>query len=392
MSVSALRELEACPRRWALTWAWAGYPDLWDERGYPPKIHMAALSGTVVHLATEEITKSLVLAGCSSPQSAEAVAVVKQLGGYSVILTNCVDAVIASHRTNPRAAPLLEAASRKLKNLIPDMRAHVQALLGRVRLRHVSGAPSRSEPSPFPRERRPLGPGVYPELEVRAPSIGWRGRIDVLNLSETACEIVDFKTGVQQDDHASQVRMYAVIWNCDSELNPTARPADRLTLSYRSGEKTVEPVGQADFEPLRRELADRATRAREVAAVVPPEARPTADNCRYCGVRQLCEEYWKPDTQRAIGATLTDASPFIDVELVVRGRHGPASWDCSVTTSRLGRAGEAILLRTRSSDPDLRRDSRVRVLDAHTSPPTQDGEPSIVTLGASSEMFVVERT
>jgi hypothetical protein len=388
MSVSALRELEACPRRWALTWA--DYPGLWNERGYPPKIHVAALSGTVVHLATEEITKRFVFGGCSSPQSAQAVAIVRQLGGYSVVLTNCVDAVIASHEMNPRATPHLETAARKLKNQIPDMRAHVQALLGRVRLNRGASS-ERSEGSPMTRERRPLGPGVYPELDVRAPSIGWRGRIDVLNLSETACEIVDFKTGAQKDDHASQVRMYAVLWSCDSELNPTGRPADRLTLSYRSGETNVEPVGVAHLEPLRRELADRAARARAEAAVVPPEARPGADNCRYCGVRQLCDEYWKPDTQRAMGGTLPDASTFIDVELAVSGRHGPASWDCSVVSSRLNRTGERVLLRTRPSDPDFGRDSRVRVLDAHTSLPNQDGDPSIVTLGASSEVFVVER-
>src|SRR2546430_2535646 len=39
MSVSTLRELEACPRRWALSSA--RYPEIWDRVGYPPKLNIA---------------------------------------------------------------------------------------------------------------------------------------------------------------------------------------------------------------------------------------------------------------------------------------------------------------------------------------------------------------
>src|SRR5215470_12895945 len=71
MTVSALSEIEACPRRWAL--ASAEYHDLWAGRGYPPKPALSSLAGSVVHFAIETITKAFVQAGCASVQDACAV-------------------------------------------------------------------------------------------------------------------------------------------------------------------------------------------------------------------------------------------------------------------------------------------------------------------------------
>lgn len=46
MSFSTLSELEACPRRWALSVA--DYPHVWEKRGYPPRPQITALEGAVV--------------------------------------------------------------------------------------------------------------------------------------------------------------------------------------------------------------------------------------------------------------------------------------------------------------------------------------------------------
>ena len=82
MTVTALREIESCSRRWALR---AGhYPDVWNGRGYPPRVQLGALSGTVVHLALEVITKALVRAGCLSLHDPTVLQVLRNLGGYTV--------------------------------------------------------------------------------------------------------------------------------------------------------------------------------------------------------------------------------------------------------------------------------------------------------------------
>jgi hypothetical protein len=64
MSVSTHAEIDECPRRWALSAA--EYPEIWSRRGYPPRLQVAALAGSVVHLALELITKRLTQAGVPS--------------------------------------------------------------------------------------------------------------------------------------------------------------------------------------------------------------------------------------------------------------------------------------------------------------------------------------
>ena len=70
-SYSSLKEIDACPRRYAL--ARASYPDLWDGPGYPQAPTLAALFGDVVHGALETIVKALAASGCESATAAGAV-------------------------------------------------------------------------------------------------------------------------------------------------------------------------------------------------------------------------------------------------------------------------------------------------------------------------------
>src|SRR6266446_3100244 len=81
MTFSTLNAIEACPRRWALQTA--NYPDLWNGIGYPPKVVIQALSGTIVHSVTETVTQELTRAGCSSVTEASAIGVMRALGGYT---------------------------------------------------------------------------------------------------------------------------------------------------------------------------------------------------------------------------------------------------------------------------------------------------------------------
>ena len=55
MSVSTNAEIDECPRRWALSAA--NYPDIWDGRGYPPKLQVAALAGTGPDAGAVEICR-----------------------------------------------------------------------------------------------------------------------------------------------------------------------------------------------------------------------------------------------------------------------------------------------------------------------------------------------
>lgn len=382
MSVSTHSDIDECPRRWAL--GAAEYPDIWSGRGYPPKLQVAALAGGVVHLALELITKQLTGAGVPSLNDPSATQVLREMGGFTRVVEDCVVRILKRFSDNPRALPLMEHAQRTLHGQVPTLRARVQSML--VRLRLPNGAP----PAPItsavkqagPPIRSPLANGTYPEVEVRAKSIGWKGKIDLLVLGDDACEITDFKTGAADQAHEFQVSVYAVLWRLDDELNPSGRIVDRLVLAYESQDVEVTPPSAQEIDDLGRDLLVRRKASEAALAARPPTARPADETCRYCGVRQLCDAYWAGSTT----ATSEDGR-FGDIELQITGRHGPTSWDAVVMRARNLPAKTPALLRLQQPD-EFTAGTRLRVLDAALArDPEDDAAPIIVTLGSFSEAY-----
>ncbi|MGB3749190.1 MAG: PD-(D/E)XK nuclease family protein [Rhodanobacter sp.] len=385
MSVSTHAEIDECPRRWALNTA--EYPELWSGRGYPPKLQIAALAGSVVHLALEIITKQLTQAGVPSLSDPSAPQVLRKLGGYTRVVEECVERILKRYVGNPRAGTLMEHAQRTLRGQVPTLRARVQSMLSRLRLPKGTPAvpapstPKSSEPSP----RLPLANGTYPEVEVRAKSIGWKGKVDLLVLDDDACELTDFKTGAANEAHKFQVRAYAVMWRLDDELNPSKRQVDRLVLAYETQNVDVAPPSASEIDDLGRDLLARRQAAEAALAARPPSARPNIESCRYCGVRQLCDVYWASATQ-----AVSDDGRFGDIELKITGRHGPTSWDAVVVRARDLPAKTAALLRLQQPE-EFKTGTCLRVLDgAIARNPEDDAAPVIVTLGLLSEVYYVQ--
>ncbi len=382
MSVSMHTEIDECPRRWALNAA--EYPELWSGRGYPPKLQVAALAGSVVHLALEIITKQLTRAGVPSLSDPSAPQVLRELGGYTRVVEECVERILKRYVDNPRAGALMEHAQRTLRGQVPALRARVQSMLSRLRL--PMGAPAVPVPSmpksSGPPPRLPLANGTYPEVEVRAKSIGWKGKVDLLVLDEDACEITDFKTGAADEAHKFQVRAYAVMWRLDDELNPSERLVDRLVLTYETQNVDVAPPSASEIDDLGRELLARRQAAEAALAAHPPPARPNTESCRYCGVRQLCDVYWASAIQ-----AVSDDGRFGDIELKITGRHGPTSWDAVVVRARDLPAKTAALLRLQQPE-EFKAGTCLRVLDGAIARNSEDdAAPVIVTLGVLSEVY-----
>src|SRR5208282_6846346 len=86
-----LIEVETCPRRVALRTA--NYPALWDRTGYPPKPNVAALLGQIVHAAVGTITTTLRSRGVASVRDADAVSILRELGGFSQVISRVVNDV-----------------------------------------------------------------------------------------------------------------------------------------------------------------------------------------------------------------------------------------------------------------------------------------------------------
>ncbi len=382
LTFSTLKEIEACPRRWALSTA--SYPSLWDGRGYPSKANIKAMAGTVVHTVLETLTKELVDAGCESVCDPSAITVLQRLEGLSRVIEKAIDQVCSHLAANPRAFRLSDYFTRSLKSQIPELRSSVQTMLAK---RTLFAKPNSSSTMPLRHERGPLSHGVYCELELRVPHLQWKGRADLLSLTPDTCEITDFKTGAPSEDHAFQLRIYAVLWYLDKTLNPTSSLATQLALAYVQGDTMVQAPTKEDIAQFEDELTARGATARKIITEHPPEAKPSAEQCRFCGVRHLCDVYWQPDIQQQLANEHDDHSKtFVDAEVSVTKQHGPKSWDISIVSDTDEVQG---LLRT-AGDLDVQPGQRLRVLDAALSK-YDTGTNSVIclTIGTFSEIYIV---
>ncbi|HET9066734.1 MAG TPA: PD-(D/E)XK nuclease family protein [Gemmatimonadales bacterium] len=390
MSVSTHAEIDECPRRWAL--GAAEYPDVWRGHGYPPKLQVAGLAGSVVHLALEIITKRLTRAGVPSLDDPLATKVLRGLGGYTRVVEDSVESVLKRFADNPRAIALMEHAHRTLRGQVPALRGRVQSMLARLRL-PAGGLPMPAAPVPMMTQkptRNPLTSGAYPEVELRAKSIGWKGKADLLVLADDTCEITDFKTGTPNEHHKFQVRVYAALWRMDEELNPSGRVVDRLVLAYGSHDVEVPPPNADEIDELGRDLLARRQAAEAALAARPPSAHPHPETCRYCSVRHMCAEYWTAGTQLRMWETLGNRS-VADASIIITGRHGPSSWDAFVRSSAVAKHGQPALLRGDGRQLPLHPGQEVRLISVHVNPYLEeaDSDPDIVfTLSATSEVFL----
>lgn len=382
MSVTALKEIEACPRRWALRHA--DYPKLWDGHGYPPRVHMGALLGSVTHLALEAIIREFIRTGCPSVKDATAVSAMRSLGGYTHVLHNCIDTVISRLQVDPRAQRHLDFSTRFLRARIPHLRIQVQAMLSRTRLKGRSQG--HGQTSGF---NTPLATGTYAELKVSANRIGWKGKLDLLAISPETCEIIDFKTGAPSDAHRFQIEVYSLLWTLDEERNPEGRSADRLILAYDNGEVEV-PVPSPDRrKALEKELLERRAGARASVDQSPPAAKPDPVHCRSCQVRHLCDEYWASEVvHQTRRYDETRKTHFGDSEVTIAARHGPSSWDARIERPQ---SGLPAVIRTASEGLEV--GDRLRLLDGALHLEEEDpGQPLVITLGTMSEFFKVPRS
>lgn len=390
LSVSSLRELEACPRRWAL--GAAEYTEIWDRPGYPPKLQNAALEGTVVHLALATVTKRLSAAGCSTVGDPAAIEVMKRLGGYTALAVECIERVLQRYGGNPRTESVLELARNKLKSATPEIRTRIQSQLSRLQLRHAETSTDSGKGTAGP-HRLPLGIGSHTEVTLRDQDLAWFGIADLITLSERHCEIRDFKTGQRSEEHSFQLRVYALLWFRDGQRNPSGRSATKLVLAYGNGDVLVDAPGEAELESLARELARRGRAAKASVAVSPPEVRPSQETCRYCSVRHLCKEYWTLSTQRLLESQTDGHHEFGDIQVVLESRHGPTSWDARLEIAKSIPEGRHLLLRTKLDDPSFALGDRLRILDVHIAQPEADDvgreDPFVATMGDPSEVFVV---
>jgi hypothetical protein len=151
-------------------------------------------------------------------------------------------------------------------------------------------------------------------------------KLDIVSISEDDCFISDLKTSAPSIEHHEQMRIYAMLWDGDNELNPSGISISALDLVYSSGLVKV-PIA----DDLRKFRIDVTTRTDVVIndlslPVIP--AKPSKENCRYCQVKLLCDPYWSD--VRAYG---NKGETVSNVILVAEECRSDSTWFVKVLSS-----------------------------------------------------------
>lgn len=383
MSFHFLLEAEKCPRACALKNAW--YSQLWDRAGFPSRPMASAFAGLIVHSAAELIIKRFMQDGVKSAMEAKAMETLRSLGGYTTILSSVLDDAFEREADNPRFQQFKASFLKLMLAKVPRMRESLQELLrGQSWISRTSETTHEATTHAVDRPRLRLGPGTYFEVELRDKQIMWKGRADIITLSGAGCSITDLKTGSPLDHHQEQMIVYSVLWDGDQELNANQVPISDLRLCYSRGSISVSVPAKADMNKIRANLHERTAQIKEEIESESVPARPSIDNCRYCQVKLLCDDYWTSSAR-------DQSEQFRDVELVLQSVRGDSTWAAKLI-SVSGRPSEEVILKRSQSDlpfwKDLREQMRIRLTDVFVTPRATDELP-LISLTTFSEALIL---
>ena len=312
-SYSSLTSIERCPRQWQLMHSeYAGLGK------YPARPSPAAVEGNVVHEILDQLFKLLSINGLPEIGTDKFKSCVMQFNIQKSVQTliDQHDAEICGH---PRSSGFkLNFSAQQLTNKIIRLfrQAYHQAFTS------YQGIPKPSAPakpvqivSPSQNLFQLLNKyKALSELRLTHPSLNFMGIIDLVRLDGEDILLVDFKTGKEKSEHVTQLLYYAILWWRCSGVLP-----NQLEIRY-PGKVVAFKVSENDLIGAEKELKKRIDKLQAALSVTPSKACLDS-HCRYCDVRQFCNEYWYQDNVHLIcrkGKSSGDGG-IGDVEVVVSG-------------------------------------------------------------------------
>ena len=255
---SSLRLWRMCPKRWWLERC--TYPN--TEGGfYPNPQNAGALEGQLIHKVVEEWGKALRMGNDTIPMRTRFKVALREL--YSRLKDNPrVDAarVIASVSLDTCVAKAFEF-TRDLEPQAPRSQVNQSSI----------GDGTQSIPS-----------GVE-EFWVTVDDPPIKGQLDRVRNGV----VTDYKTGAPDTGHKDQLLFYALLWWLKYGELPV-----RLELCYPGSIVDVPIPGADDLSKSVEDLQSELVDARNAIERGSATSFPSADTCRYCSVRQLCDDYW----------------------------------------------------------------------------------------------------
>lgn len=294
-SYSSLKAWRECPRRWWLERC--NYPNV-EGKFYPAPVSAAAIEGQLIHAVVEAWAKAI--RRRENPGSMRL--------RFKLAIREAISELKSNARVDPArvaAAISLDACVAKAHDLTRDLE-----LLASYPQNPSGGGSTGLQKTPSGAEEAPSSADEF-WITVDDPPL--KGQLDRVRNGV----IIDYKTGAPDASHATQVFFYAVLWWLKYSEAPL-----RLELRYPATVLSVPVPGLDELDEAADALRADIEDASGAIQSGRPVARPDAERCRYCPVRQLCDEYWKSPFTAELrlgyegGFSQThDSSKFGDIQL-----------------------------------------------------------------------------
>lgn len=312
-SFSSLKQIDECPRRWQLQYS--KYEGL--DR-YPSRPNPAAVEGRIIHSLLEKLFRALACYGMPLIGSETFQKCISEID-INLAISRSIRDYEERIALNPRGHGFqLRSSIQQLRNKV------VQIFRDQYDKIRKNTPPSiiRSSYNTLKKQSCNDVTGndfavilnknkILTELTLEHMELPFSGIIDFIWLDDEGMKISDFKSGAYKHDHKDQVLMYALLLKSNLQCLPK-----EAFIVYPDRSERVE-IDENIVENVFFDLKNKIiTAKRELKSV--PAKTSLNENCQYCPVRQLCDQYWvslSNDPQQV------KKSGIVDLEVEVTGIH-----------------------------------------------------------------------
>ncbi len=371
-SASTLNEVEECPKRFVLRRA--SYPEIWSRAGFPNRISAAQVKGIVVHEVVSMIMQTVQNSAGLAEKSV--MSFLKERGGYLELLRATLEKELLSANSNPRADLMVESIKREILTDLSEMRGLVQHFV-KESIKYRPTASSRVEHEEI-NERPSTTFRILPinsEYKIVDSEFPIEGYLDLLLINEDIDHIIDYKTSKTiHDDYWDQLSLYAWLWYRSAK---NTRKSDcRVEVISGASLSESRVIKIEDFPAIHMTVLDRIRNA-ELSITGEIEAKPSADSCKFCPVKVMCNAYWNMNENQS-----TEAK-WSDMRIRVIANLGGNAW----SVLKLSDDTPAMLIVGDRDDGSMEIGQELRLLNAYKNEDEETGV--VIRLSQNSEIFRV---
>ncbi len=373
-----------CPKQWLLSNAF--YPEIWTNRGYPERLNERTIMGIATHQALETVIKKIKEEKIDQ-DSKDYLNLLKKLGGLRNILQEEIKKVLkqSKYQGNPRYLRVeKDLHARITKRYLEEYFIQLRTFLSKLNLPKVSDlVPPQKNNLKLKKSQS----SVMTEYYAKSKVMGWKGIIDLVIQNNRGATLIDFKTGKEKENHKDQLELYQLIWMTDEKVNQV--PIKELIVKYPDKEKYFKPLSDDQIEE---KINQYQCEVEELKNIFSSDnlAKPSK-HCNYCGVKQLCDDYWdslkttKKECERRFG----------DFEILVLDTSDGQNKDSKILSSNIADTGLIVKIFFQDVGDCFRQlfevNNKVRILNGYYYDNDEEGmaEDFSIEIQKTTEVFLI---